>query len=95
MKWAPALFGLLALALWEAAVRLADVPVYQLPGPIAIAGAFAADPVGLLQALASTLLVTFAALAGRGHPGSGNGLGDVGQPAGAGGDPALGGGACR
>ncbi len=62
VKWAPALFGLLALLLWEAAVRLADVPVYQLPGPIAIAGAFAADPVGLLQALASTLLVTFAAL---------------------------------
>ena len=62
MKWVPILFGLLALALWEAAVRLADIPVYQLPGPIAIAGAFAADPVGLLQALASTLLVTFAAL---------------------------------
>ena len=36
MKWAPALFGLLALALWEAAVRIAEVPVYQLPGPIAI-----------------------------------------------------------
>lgn len=62
MTWAPALFGLLVLALWEAAVRLADVPVYLLPGPIAIAGAFAADPVGLLQALASTLLVTFVAL---------------------------------
>jgi NitT/TauT family transport system permease protein len=62
MKYAPALFGLLALALWEAAVRLFDVPVYQVPGPIAIVGAFAADPAGLLQALASTLLVTFAAL---------------------------------
>lgn len=62
MKWAPVLFGLLALALWEAAVRLADVPVYELPGPIAIVGAFAADPVGLLQALAFTLFVTFAAL---------------------------------
>lgn len=62
MKFAPALFGILALAIWEAAVRLADIPVYQLPGPIAILGAFAADPVGLLQALASTLTVTFAAL---------------------------------
>jgi NitT/TauT family transport system permease protein len=62
MKWAPALFGLLALALWEAAVRIAEVPVYQLPGPIAILGAFVADPVGLLQALASTLFVTFTAL---------------------------------
>ncbi|MGD0107859.1 MAG: ABC transporter permease, partial [Rhodopila sp.] len=62
MKWAPALFGLVALALWEAAVRITDVPVYQLPGPIAIVGAFVADPVGLLQALASTLFVTFSAL---------------------------------
>jgi NitT/TauT family transport system permease protein len=63
MRWAPLLFGVLALALWEAAVRIGNVPVYQLPGPIAIVGAFVADPVGLLQALASTLFVTFAALA--------------------------------
>ena len=62
MKFAPFLFGLLALALWEAAVRIGDVPVYELPGPIAIVGAFVADPVGLLQALASTLFVTFTAL---------------------------------
>ncbi len=63
MRWAPALFGLLALVLWQGAVWVEDVPVYQLPGPIAIVGAFVADPVGLLTALASTLLVTFAALA--------------------------------
>jgi NitT/TauT family transport system permease protein len=62
MRWAPALFGLLALALWEAAVRLSGVAVYVLPGPIAIVQAFAADPVGLLESLASTLLVTFVAL---------------------------------
>jgi NitT/TauT family transport system permease protein len=62
MKWAPYLFGLLALVLWEATVRIGEVPVYQLPGPIAILGAFAADPVGLLESLASTLFVTFAAL---------------------------------
>ena len=62
MKWAPALFGLLALAVWEAAVRIGGVPVYILPGPIAVASAFVADPVGLLQSLASTLFVTFAAL---------------------------------
>jgi NitT/TauT family transport system permease protein len=62
MRWAPALFGLLALALWEAAVWIGGVPVYVLPGPLAIVRAFAADPVGLLAALASTLLVTFAAL---------------------------------
>ncbi|PPQ31228.1 ABC transporter permease [Rhodopila globiformis] len=63
MRGAPALFGLLALALWEAAVRLLGVPVYVLPGPIAIVQAFAADPVGLLESLTSTLFVTFAALA--------------------------------
>jgi NitT/TauT family transport system permease protein len=62
MKWAPALFGLLAVVFWEAAVRIWDVPVYLLPGPIAVVGAFAADPVGLLGSLASTLFVTFAAL---------------------------------
>ena len=62
MKGAPAVFGVLALAMWEAAVRIAEVPVYLLPGPIAILGAFAADPLGLLQALASTLFVTFTAL---------------------------------
>lgn len=62
MKFAPALFGLLALALWQAAVRFSDVPVYVLPGPIAIVGAFVADPLGLLQSLVSTLIVTFAAL---------------------------------
>jgi NitT/TauT family transport system permease protein len=62
VKWAPILFGLLALTLWEAAVRIAEVPVYQLPGPIAIISAFVADPLGLLQALASTLVVTLAAL---------------------------------
>jgi NitT/TauT family transport system permease protein len=63
MRWAPLLFGLLALALWEAAVRIGEVPVYLLPGPMAVVGAFVTDPVGLLQALASTLFVTFAALA--------------------------------
>jgi NitT/TauT family transport system permease protein len=62
MRWAPAGFGLLALVLWEVAVRLSGIPVYQLPGPVAIVGAFAADPVGLLEALVSTLVVTFAAL---------------------------------
>ena len=62
MKWAPVLFGLLAVVLWEAAVRIGDVPVYLLPGPIAVLEAFAADPAGLLQALASTLFVTFSAL---------------------------------
>jgi NitT/TauT family transport system permease protein len=62
LRFAPALFGLLALAVWEAAVRLLDVPVYLVPGPVAIVAAFFADPAGLLASLASTLLVTFVAL---------------------------------
>ena len=61
-RLAPVLFGFLALAVWEAAVRLLHVPVYLVPGPIAIAAAFVKDPVGLLGSLASTLSVTFAAL---------------------------------
>ena len=59
---APFFFGLLALVLWESVVRLAEVPVYILPGPLAVVGAFLADPGGLLVSLASTLTVTFVAL---------------------------------
>ena len=62
MRFAPSLFGLLSLAAWEAAVRLAGVPPYVLPGPLAILNAFFADPAGLLGSLASTLIVTVAAL---------------------------------
>jgi NitT/TauT family transport system permease protein len=62
LRAAPMLFGLLALALWEAAVWLTGVPVYIVPGPIDIVQAFLADPRGLLMSLASTLTVTFAAL---------------------------------
>jgi NitT/TauT family transport system permease protein len=62
MKYAPSLFGLLALLVWEAAVRISGVPSYLVPGPTAIIGAFMADPAGLLFSLASTLVVTFVAL---------------------------------
>jgi NitT/TauT family transport system permease protein len=62
MRYAPALFGLAALVAWEAAVRITQVPSYLVPGPSAIVAAFLADPSGLLWSLASTLLVTFAAL---------------------------------
>jgi len=62
MKYAPALFGLAALVVWEAAVRITDVPSYLVPGPIAIILAFLAEPTLLLTSLGSTLLVTFAAL---------------------------------
>ncbi len=61
-RLAPGLFGVLALVLWEATVRALDIPVYLVPGPIAVLGAFFRDPGGLLASLASTLLVTFTAL---------------------------------
>ena len=62
LRLAPTLFGLLFLGAWEAAVRLTGVPVYLVPGPVAILAAFARDPGGLLASLLSTLIVTFAAL---------------------------------
>jgi NitT/TauT family transport system permease protein len=62
LRLAPALFGILALLLWEAAVRIFKVPVYLVPGPLAVVAAFMQDPLGLLLSLASTLAVTFAAL---------------------------------
>lgn len=62
IRAAPLLFGVLFLGLWQAAVMIAHVPPYLLPGPIAIGGAFIADAPGLLRALASTLSVTAAAL---------------------------------
>ena len=62
MKYAPALFGVAALIIWEAAVRITGVPSYLIPGPSAIISAFLVDPAGLLLSLASTLLVTFVAL---------------------------------
>ena len=61
-RLAPALFAALFLILWEAAVRLSGVPAYLVPGPVAIAGAFLADPVLFLSSLASTLGVTATAL---------------------------------
>ncbi|HTZ69008.1 MAG TPA: ABC transporter permease subunit, partial [Acetobacteraceae bacterium] len=51
-----------ALAVWQAAVTALHVPPYLVPGPAAIARAFAADPAGLLRALLATLSVTAAAL---------------------------------
>jgi len=60
---APVVFGVLVLAGWEAGVRLAEIPAYLLPGPVAVVAAFLADPAGLLASLLSTLAVTFTALA--------------------------------
>ena len=62
IRIAPALFGLLAFGVWEGLVRAFAVPVYLVPGPIAIVAAFLADPAGLGASLLSTLVVTFTAL---------------------------------
>ena len=43
-------------------MRLTGVPVYVLPGPVAVVGAFVDAPVLLLKALASTLTVTAIAI---------------------------------
>jgi NitT/TauT family transport system permease protein len=59
---APTLFGVLALVAWEGATRIFGVPVYLVPGPLAVVAAFLQDPKGLLLSLVSTLVVTFAAL---------------------------------
>jgi NitT/TauT family transport system permease protein len=61
-RFAPVLFGVMALLVWWGAVRIFDVPVYLVPGPGAVVAAFLRDPKGLLLSLASTLAVTFAAL---------------------------------
>ena len=62
MKYAPILFAVLTLALWEAAVALTGVASYILPAPSGIVGAFLAAPGVLLGSLASTLVVTAIAL---------------------------------
>jgi len=59
---APALSFVGALCLWQALVMALAVPVYLVPSPLAIGGAFLADVPGLLRALLATLSVTGAAL---------------------------------
>lgn len=60
---APLLVGAVLLALWEGVVRLEGVPVYILPGPIAIAKALWTDGPSLFGSLLVTLRITLAALA--------------------------------
>ncbi len=62
LRLAPGFFALGALAAWELAVRGFGVPVYILPGPIAIVAAFLTDPGGLGGSLLATLTVTLTAL---------------------------------
>jgi NitT/TauT family transport system permease protein len=60
---APLAVGLLFLALWEAVVRLEDIPRYVLPGPLLVAETLWTDGPSLLGSLLVTLRITAAALA--------------------------------
>jgi NitT/TauT family transport system permease protein len=60
---APAIVGVLMLGLWEAVVRIGQIPVYILPGPILVAQTLVADWGTLWPSLLVTLEITFAALA--------------------------------
>jgi len=51
-RWAPILFGLLGLIIWQASVVALHTPPYVLPGPMAIIAAFTADWQSLLISLA-------------------------------------------
>ena len=62
-RWPPVIAGVAALMLWQGAVWATGVPAYLVPGPVAIVRAFLAAPGLLLGSLASTLVVTFVALA--------------------------------
>lgn len=57
--------GLLALvlAIWEAIVRLGDIPPFILPAPTRIAGAFVSDGPVLIASLGVTLKTTLAGFA--------------------------------
>ncbi len=60
---APILVGVALLALWEAMVRVEQIPPYILPGPVLIARTLWTDGPSLLGSLLVTLRITLAALA--------------------------------
>ena len=60
---APVVMGLVMLVLWEAVVRLAEIPPYVLPGPLVVARTLVADWGMLAPALVVTLEITLEALA--------------------------------
>jgi NitT/TauT family transport system permease protein len=59
---APLVMGILFLAFWEGMVRMRNIPVYVLPGPIEIIRTMIVDWSTLSIALWVTLRITFAAL---------------------------------
>jgi NitT/TauT family transport system permease protein len=61
--FAPLAVGSAFLVLWEVVVRINGIPLYILPGPLAIAESLWTDGPSLLGSLVVTLRVTLAALA--------------------------------
>ncbi len=60
---APVVMGIVMLVLWEAVVRLAEIPTYVLPGPVVVARTLVTDWGMLAPALVVTLTITLEALA--------------------------------
>ena len=60
---APLAIGFAALGLWEAVVRVNDIPHYILPGPLLVLKSLIADWGTLWPSLLITLQITFMALA--------------------------------
>jgi NitT/TauT family transport system permease protein len=58
----PVLILIVGLAAWEIAVRVSKVPVYILPGPVAIVQALVRDWATLYPSLIVTVLITLGAL---------------------------------
>jgi NitT/TauT family transport system permease protein len=67
----PVAVGVSFLLGWEAFVRIAEMPVYILPGPLRIASSLWEDWDTLSDSLVVTLSITFAALAGASLGGGG------------------------
>lgn len=63
LRWlAPGVLGFIALAAWEWAVWVNDIPHYILPGPVLIAQTLVRDWESLSVSLLVTVQITFAAL---------------------------------
>ncbi|MDB5406424.1 MAG: transporter permease [Rhodospirillales bacterium] len=60
---APLVVGVIFLVAWEAVVRIEDIPVYVLPGPLVVAETLWRDGASLFGSLLVTLRITAAALA--------------------------------
>src|SRR5687767_1247811 len=62
LKWIiPLALGVIVLGVWEALVRIQDIPPYVLPGPSAIWAALVGNFASLMESLWTTLRITIEA----------------------------------